>query len=527
MTGTSGHDILEHMFEGGRIEEPVFTVPDASCRPAAAGPRTPVSSGHAAVPPSPDVAELLARLGRVAAVNPVDLPPEQALADCTALLALQAQLTPVLMRRLADVDTRGLHQLADSPTTTSWVRAQGSPVSDDVVTTAKRIGRFPTLDDAVRDGSVSVADAAKVSTALSRLRRHVDRPDGRIDGMDGDAAVTAVVTDGVLSLVGQAMGGVADDDPRTVELAAQLSEVSCWPTSQLARIEAGLVLLAAHLPAGALRAALAELVDALLPNELERKARQAEDDRRLLLRPHDDRPGGHLCADLDAETFELAHTALTAAAENDPDRPLDTEAWARLREQGWELGDPVPAELDGPCTAPRSKAQRMHDALRLALRALLDSGGLGSRGKAAPHINVTTDLDTLNQQPGARPSVGGSGQRLPLSLVTSWWCDAYVTRFVLGLGHRVLEMSHTERTLKAHERALKRVETGGHCQGAGCTRGPGCRLIPHHVYAFAQHGRTSIVETVMLCELSHALLHKGATITLKDGRRLNASGWVA
>lgn len=52
-------------------------------------------------------------------------------------------------------------------------------------------------------------------------------------------------------------------------------------------------------------------------------------------------------------------------------------------------------------------------------------------------------------------------------------------------------------------------------------------MIPHHVYAFARHGRTSISETVLLCELTHALLHQGATITLTDGRRLNENGWVS
>ena len=133
-------------------------------------------------------------------------------------------------------------------------------------------------------------------------------------------------------------------------------------------------------------------------------------------------------------------------------------------------------------------------------------------------------------EPGALPATGTSGQRLPLSLVKQWWADAYVTRYVLGLGRRVLETSHTERTLKPHERRIKQLETAGRCQGAGCTRGPGtspgCKLIPHHVDAWAKHGRTSLTETVWLCESTHAALHRGATITLKDGRRLNADGWV-
>ncbi len=68
------------------------------------------------------------------------------------------------------------------------------------------------------------------------------------------------------------------------------------------------------------------------------------------------------------------------------------------------------------------------------------------------------------------PALAASGLSLPLSLVQKWWCDAYVTRYVLGLGQRVLETSHTGRTLKAHERRIKHVETGGQCQSAGCTQ---------------------------------------------------------
>ncbi len=91
----------------------------------------------------------------------------------------------------------------------------------------------------------------------------------------------------------------------------------------------------------------------------------------------------------------------------------------------------------------------------------------------------------LTTDPGARPAVAASGARLPLSLVKQWWCDAHITRYVLGLGHRVLAVSHTEGTLKAHERRAKKLQTAGVCH------------------------------------------HRGLTITLRDGRRLNENGWVS
>ena len=487
---------------------------------------------QAAVGASPTTAVLQVRelLTVLGAVDPVELPEAQALADTRELMAARAQLDAVLLRRLGDVDIRKLHRLDASPTTTAWVRAQDGAVETSTVTLARRLGRLPAVDSAVGTGALSQRSASVIATALCKLRPLVDRPDGLIDGQPGEEAVTAVVVDGVRSAVCQALGGLDDDDVRVVELTAQLSEISCWPTGQLARLEAAFVLLAEHLPGTELPAAVALLVDALLPNELEKRAAKGADEAQLSLRPNADGSGWLLRGELDLETGELAHAVLTAMQAVDPDNPSDTRATAQLRETGWEFGDPFPEGMGlppSPGTRPRSRGRRLHDALRLALRALLDSGELGSRAKVVPHIGATISVAALNRDPGATPATGASGVTLPLSLVQKWWCDAAVTRFVLGLGHRVLETSHTARTLKAHERRIKHLETGGHCQGAGCCRGPGWTLIPHHVDPWHLCGTTSLRDTVLLCESDHAALHRGETITLKDGRRLNAQGWVS
>jgi hypothetical protein len=476
-----------------------------------------------------DVLRLRTALSALSLVDPVELPGAVALAEARELLAARAQLDALLLRRLGDVDARRLHQLDASPTTTSWVRAQDSAVEPSTITLARRLNRLPALDEAVQSRSLSTDAAARIAMALTKLRPLVDRPDGLIDGQPGEATVTAVVLDGVADLLFQALGGLSDDDPRVSELRDALSEVSCAPTSQLARLEAAFVLLAQHLPGGHLPGALGRLVDALLPNELEKRAAKAADAAQLTLRPNADGSGWLLRGELDLETGELAHTVLTAMAATDPDNPTDTSAAEQLRSSGWEFGDPIPDSLPGapqPWQAPRSRGHRMHDALKLALRAILDSGELGLRDKVAPHLGVTLGLSTLHRDPGAKPAVGASGLALPLSLLQKWWCDASVTRYVLGLGHRVVETSHTSRTLKAHERRIKHLETGGHCQGAGCTRGPGRRLIPHHPDAWANSGTTSLGDTVLLCDHDHDALHRGQTITLKDGRRLNERGWV-
>jgi hypothetical protein len=188
------------------------------------------------------------------------------------------------------------------------VRAQDGTVDASAVTLARRLSGLPGVAQAVRAGTLTPAAAERLGTALVKLRPRVDRPDGLIDGQPGEAAVTAVVVDGVLSAVGQALGGVADDDPRVLELHTQLSEISCWPTSQLARLEAAFVLLAQHVPADQLPGALGQLVDALLPNELERRAARAADEAKLSLQPNADGSGWLLRGELDLETGELLHS---------------------------------------------------------------------------------------------------------------------------------------------------------------------------------------------------------------------------
>ncbi|MCU1672794.1 MAG: hypothetical protein JWN77_907 [Frankiales bacterium] len=176
----------------------------------------------------------------------------------------------------------------------------------------------------------------------------------------------------------------------------------------------------------------------------------------------------------------------------------------------------------------RSKRQRRHEALRLLLQQVLRSKVLGTRSKLPFQINVTISNAALHDQPGALPARTGSGATVPSALVRQWLCDSAITRFVLSLGNRIIELSHTERTAKPHERRIKLLETGGTCQGAGCYRGhdTGDPLIPHHPDAYARSGTTSVRDTVMVCEGTHHDIHHGKTIRLKDGRLLNANGWV-
>jgi len=473
------------------------------------------------------VAMLVAALDALAREPFADREPAAALTVASVLLVSQDRLQALALQAVADVDRRGLHELDGCATAGRWLDEQCTSMTRPALALARRFDRLPQVEARVAEGGISVDGAVIVARAVERLRRFVDQADARIDGQPGEQALTAVIVDGTTLLIGEAHGGLADDSPTLVGARASLQEIAARPATQVARLEAAFLLLAAHVPTRLLGRALGVLVDALLPNELARRHEDVHRDRSLELRQDADGTWS-IRGRLDAECGELLHTCLTAAQTTDPDNPVDTRTAAELREQGIDPYDPLGSDL-GAGGHPRSRTQRRHDALRLILQRLLASKALGCRDKTPVHVAVTVSADALHDQPGALPARGGSGATLPAALARRWLCDSAITRFVMGLGNRVLEVSHTERTLKAHERRILLLETGGICQGAGCCRGndTGDPLIPHHADAYARNPFTRLRDTVMLCGVDHHDVHEGGkTIRLKDGRLLSPDGWV-
>ena len=185
-------------------------------------------------------------------------------------------------------------------------------------------------------------------------------------------------------------------------------------------------------------------------------------------------------------------------------------------------------------TGPRTRGQRMHDGLTLLCQRLLDSAApdsaaLGTRNKAAPHLNVLVGLDALHGVPGALPAQGASGVNLPRSLVSRWCCQSQLTRVVLNARRRVLEVSHTQRLHKAHERKALTIRWGNTRAVKGCCPlpAPGRRLTTHHVIPYAESGITSLADSVPLCQSSHHQLHDGQLLQLKHGRWIGPHGWAS
>ncbi len=201
---------------------------------------------------SAPVAGLLEAVEAVLAQVPAELPGLQALADTAALLSVLERLRGAVLPRLADVEIRKLHVLDGAGSASAWVAQQQTSIDRGDVALSRRLAGLPRLGEAVQGGLLSVEGAQRVGTALARIRRHVDRPDGLIDGLDGEAVVRAVVTDGVadLLLTAPALGGLGDTDPRLAELRQALTAIADGHAAVLAVRPVGSGVRAARDPAG-------------------------------------------------------------------------------------------------------------------------------------------------------------------------------------------------------------------------------------------------------------------------------------
>ncbi len=494
-------------------------------------------------PVSPRVAAVATAISGLTVLDPTHSDELQAVVDVEALGQALSDLRIGLLPFLADAHARRLHVRANQPTLGIWRTRVFPDLPPADLTLAGRLRRLSALDAAVQDRSVSLDAGRRVAGAVLALAPYVDRRDGVIDGQPGGPVIAAVV-DNTVELVAGGRAGIPDGDPFLAELEAAAAAIIAGDGGQLHQLEQAFTLLARHLHPDALPAALGQQRDALLPNELERRA-QAQYERRGLRQEErlDDLPGD-VTITPDHELNELLWTLLHATTTHDPENPQDTQSRAAepvdhddpdrhdplLRDLQQDLHDALNDNEDDDRSAgvrrPRSKAQRLHDALKLILKQHLAAGLAGSTDKAPVAITVTLPSSLLEDRPGTLPGRGRSGISLPKSLLRRWWSDAAVTVYVLTRGLIPLGLVHAGRTLSATERAAAHLQRGGLCDGVGCCRpdDPLRTLTPHHLYAYAKHGRTSLRETIMACNSLHQDIHHGKTVQLRDGRWINQHG---
>jgi len=173
--------------------------------------------------------------------------------------------------------------------------------------------------------------------------------------------------------------------------------------------------------------------------------------------------------------------------------------------------DPTPA-VDGPPSEEaiqrdtRSPAQRQHDALTAALRAVLASGKLGQHNGLPASIIVSTTLKEL--EAGAGQGLTGGGTLLPMSEVIRLARHAHHYLAIFDKG-KALALYHTKRLASPGQRIVLYAKDRG-CSAPGCDV-PGYYSEVHHVTPYAQCRTTDVNDLTFACGPNHKLLEQGWT----------------
>lgn len=161
----------------------------------------------------------------------------------------------------------------------------------------------------------------------------------------------------------------------------------------------------------------------------------------------------------------------------------------------------------------RNPAQRNHDGLTAALRAVLASGDLGEHNGMPASIIVTTTLESLESAVGK--GLTGGGTVPPMSDVIRLARHAHHYLAIFDKG-KPLAVYHTRRLASPGQRIVLYAKDRG-CTAPGCDM-PGYLCEVHHVADWVATHRTDINQLIFACGPHHKLLGKGwATRKRPDG----------
>ncbi len=173
--------------------------------------------------------------------------------------------------------------------------------------------------------------------------------------------------------------------------------------------------------------------------------------------------------------------------------------------------DDVPYVSETPSEAAiqgdaRSAAQRNHDALLAAGRALLASGDLGQHNGLPASIVVTTTLREL--EAGTGRGLSGGGTLLPMSDVIRLAAHAHHYLAIFDNG-KALALYHTKRLASSAQRIVLHAKDRG-CSFPNCDV-PGYLCEVHHVVSWSRRHETAIDNLTLACAAHHALAEQGWT----------------
>jgi hypothetical protein len=161
-------------------------------------------------------------------------------------------------------------------------------------------------------------------------------------------------------------------------------------------------------------------------------------------------------------------------------------------------GAPSEEAIDGDA---RNPAQRNHDGLTAALRAILACGKLGKHNGLPASIIISTTLAELAHAAGG--GVTGGGTRLPINDVIRLARHAHHYLAVFD-NAKPVALYHTKRLASPGQRIVLYAKDRG-CTAPGCTV-PGYYCEVHHITDYTHCHNTDIDNLTFACGPHHRLL---------------------
>ena len=182
------------------------------------------------------------------------------------------------------------------------------------------------------------------------------------------------------------------------------------------------------------------------------------------------------------------------------------------------LTAPSPAvdDHDGDLTHdPRDHGTRMWDALVAVAQHGLDTDLPPQTHGAPPRLTLTTTLEALRRNLAdsavtgiagvAGIGVTGDDTELSASTIRRLACDAELIPAVLGTKGEVLDVGRTHRLVTTAIWTALTIRDQ-HCAFPGCDRPP-LMCHAHHILHWANGGKTSLSNLVLLCGHHHRVIH--------------------
>jgi hypothetical protein len=171
----------------------------------------------------------------------------------------------------------------------------------------------------------------------------------------------------------------------------------------------------------------------------------------------------------------------------------------------------VDAELRmGGRTDLRTPPQRRADALCELAHRYLDSPERPTVARERPHVTLTVGIETLRASDTAmvpgRCELDHTGT-ISVGTARRLACDASVLPVVMGGPSEPLDVGRRTPVVPTGLHRAVILRDGG-CLFPRCTR-PHPWCDPHHISHWADGGKTSLANLVLLCRPHHTLVHEG------------------